>query len=155
MSPADPELRASDEERDRTAAQLREHFGTGRLSEDEFEQRSDAAYSARTVGELTALLRDLPALPSAPARPGHNAAREAARKRVLYSTGSGALVAVLCVAIWLATGAGYFWPMWVILGLGIRGLQLGWSELGPGADERRRLGQGSARQPGAPREPRQ
>jgi hypothetical protein len=25
----------------------------------------------------------------------------------------------ICVAIWLMTGAGYFWPMWVMLGTGI------------------------------------
>lgn len=41
--------------------------------------------------------------------------------------GSGAmqrfvLVSGICVAIWLMSGAGYFWPMWVMLGTGIPAL---------------------------------
>ena len=32
---------------------------------------------------------------------------------------SWAVPSLVCVAIWLMTGAGYFWPMWVILGTGI------------------------------------
>ena len=29
------------------------------------------------------------------------------------------LPTVICTAIWLMTGGGYFWPMWVMLGTGI------------------------------------
>jgi hypothetical protein len=29
------------------------------------------------------------------------------------------LVSMVCIAIWAMTGAGYFWPMWVLLGTGI------------------------------------
>ena len=25
------------------------------------------------------------------------------------------MLVVLCIAVWLVTGAGYFWPMWVLL----------------------------------------
>ena len=32
-----------------------------------------------------------------------------------------AAVAVLLVAIWAVTGAGYFWPIWPILGFAIAG----------------------------------
>ncbi|QYJ03442.1 2TM domain-containing protein [Nocardioides panacisoli] len=28
-------------------------------------------------------------------------------------------VVTICVVIWAATGGGYFWPMWVMIGLGI------------------------------------
>jgi hypothetical protein len=39
-----------------------------------------------------------------------------------------AVASSICVAIWLMTGAGYFWPMWVMLGTGIPVLvQLPWS----------------------------
>lgn len=31
-------------------------------------------------------------------------------------------VSGICVVIWLMTGAGYFWPMWVMLGTGIPAL---------------------------------
>lgn len=40
---------------------LREHCAAGRLTIDELEERSAAAYTAHTVAELAALARDLPA----------------------------------------------------------------------------------------------
>jgi hypothetical protein len=43
-----------------TRGLLREHGAAGRLDMDELEQRIGAAYSARTHGELGALVRDLP-----------------------------------------------------------------------------------------------
>jgi uncharacterized protein DUF1707 len=57
-----PELRASDAQRDRAAAEIREHYAAGRLTEDELTERLDAIYEARTQGELRELRRDLPAL---------------------------------------------------------------------------------------------
>lgn len=56
-----PEMRASDAERERVAERLRDAVAEGRLDMDEFEQRLDAAYRARTHGELEPLVRDLPA----------------------------------------------------------------------------------------------
>lgn len=56
-----PEMRASDAERDRVAERLREAVAEGRLEMDEFEQRLDAVYKARTHGELAPLVRDIPA----------------------------------------------------------------------------------------------
>lgn len=54
-------MRASDSERERVAERLREAVAEGRLDMEEFGQRLEAAYSARTHGELTPLVRDLPA----------------------------------------------------------------------------------------------
>ncbi|MCX5382216.1 DUF1707 domain-containing protein [Streptomyces sp. NBC_00083] len=54
-------MRASDAERERVAESLREAVAEGRLDMEEFEQRLDAAYKARTHGELAPLVRDLPA----------------------------------------------------------------------------------------------
>ena len=99
-------------------------------------------------------LADLPALPAQPPRPGHDAAREAARKRVLHKSGTAAITVVVCVVIWAASGAGYFWPLWVMLGTGIFAVRAAWDELGPGAEERRRLGTGTAARPGASRDDR-
>lgn len=56
----DPNLRASDADRERIVEQLRQHTADGRLSMDEFEQRMSAAYAAKTYGELAGLTRDLP-----------------------------------------------------------------------------------------------
>ncbi|MFJ8859483.1 DUF1707 domain-containing protein [Streptomyces sp. NPDC102451] len=53
-------MRASDAERERVAETLREAVAEGRLEMDEFEQRLDATFKARTHGELVPLVRDLP-----------------------------------------------------------------------------------------------
>ncbi|WP_225822873.1 DUF1707 SHOCT-like domain-containing protein [Streptomyces naphthomycinicus] len=58
---AAPDLRASDADRDRVAEVLRDALAEGRLDMDEFEERLEAAYTARTYGELAPLTRDLPA----------------------------------------------------------------------------------------------
>ncbi|MBM2619227.1 DUF1707 domain-containing protein [Actinoplanes sp. LDG1-06] len=55
------EIRASDEDRERTVAALEEHAGAGRLTLDEFAERAEVAHSARTLDELAAVTNDLPA----------------------------------------------------------------------------------------------
>ena len=60
--PSDPRIRASDADRDRTAALLREHHAAGRLTAEEFNERLDKAYAAKTLGELDQLLSDLPGI---------------------------------------------------------------------------------------------
>jgi hypothetical protein len=56
----DPQLRASDADRDHTVAALQQAVSAGRLSLEEFSQRIDLALRARTTGALNALTRDLP-----------------------------------------------------------------------------------------------
>jgi hypothetical protein len=53
-------LRASDADRDRALGELSRAVQAGRLTADEFNQRSGQALGARTGQELTALLADLP-----------------------------------------------------------------------------------------------
>jgi uncharacterized membrane protein len=53
-------LRASDADRERVTARLREHFAEGRLTRDELDERITAALSARTFGDLRAVMADLP-----------------------------------------------------------------------------------------------
>ncbi len=72
--PGNPQMRASDADRERTATLLREHHAEGRLTVEEFHERLDAAYTAKTLGDLDALVADLPAidlyrLPAAGLRP--------------------------------------------------------------------------------------
>jgi hypothetical protein len=110
-SPRDPAIRASDADRESTVGQLREHGAAGRLELDELEQRIGAAYAARTHGELAAVLADLPVRARArpPARP----------RRHGYAWGGFLQVNLLLVAIWALSGAGYFWPAWVMLWWGL------------------------------------
>jgi hypothetical protein len=58
---AEADLRASDADRDRVAEILRDALAEGRLTHEEHSERIDAAYQAKTVGELAPLVRDLPA----------------------------------------------------------------------------------------------
>jgi hypothetical protein len=53
-------LRASDADRERIAERLRQATAEGRLQPDELEDRLEAAFAARTYGELDALVADLP-----------------------------------------------------------------------------------------------
>jgi Domain of unknown function (DUF1707) len=56
------QLRASHEDRDRVVELLRVAAGDGRLTAEELDERLDVALTARTYGELAALLTDLPAV---------------------------------------------------------------------------------------------
>lgn len=152
--PGSPALRASDAEREQAAAQLREHCAVGRLTPEELDERIDAAYAARTVGELQGLLRDLPPLPARPIAPPLDLARERAKRRVLHQAGFWALFVLVSLVVWaVAANDGSFWPQWVMLVAVIRVAFLTWSELGPGAVDRQRLGRGAAREPGPPPRP--
>ncbi|MGW3008932.1 DUF1707 SHOCT-like domain-containing protein [Streptomyces sp. NPDC001219] len=62
-----PELRASDTDRERVAEILRDALAEGRLAMEEFDERLDAAYKARTYGELEPLTADLPSAAQTPA----------------------------------------------------------------------------------------
>jgi len=60
--PGDPRIRASDADRERTASLLREHHADGRLTGEEFNDRLDRTFAAKTIGELDELLADLPGI---------------------------------------------------------------------------------------------
>jgi Domain of unknown function (DUF1707) len=111
-------LRVSDEQRDRAAEQLREHFTAGRLTEEELGERVQAAYQARTATELAAVLGDLPGLPLSPAELQAQRAQRRRRIRIRAieeTTGSFAAFGA-CTLIWVAAGAdGNFWPIWVAI----------------------------------------
>jgi class 3 adenylate cyclase len=55
-----PAVRASDADRERTVLALREHTAAGRLTLEEFSERAERAYAARTFDELGTIGRDLP-----------------------------------------------------------------------------------------------
>jgi hypothetical protein len=63
-------VRASDADRDRTVAALATASAEGRLTLEEYSDRSGAALIARTLGDLATLTTDLPATGLVPAPPG-------------------------------------------------------------------------------------
>ncbi len=130
---SNPRIRASDADRDRTAALLREHHAAGRLTAEEFNERLDKTYAAKTLGELDELLADLPGidlyqLPDASARRGRGgppggyplpwlmAPGAVGRFSPAWKAawGSWLSVSLLCFVIWLLTGhPGSLWFLWV------------------------------------------
>jgi hypothetical protein len=136
--PADPRIRASDDDRDRAATLLREHHAVGRLTAEEFNERLDKVYAAKTMGELDGLLADLPgidlyrlpdaALPryrgpaagrdSLPAMGVHGGQVARAGGRFsegwLAAWGSWLSVSLIFIVIWVLSGAGYPWFLWIV-----------------------------------------
>ena len=117
-------LRASDADREQVVNTLRQHHGDGRLDVEEFTERMQAAFEAKTLGELEPLTKDLPRLPPPlPEGPRPDAA-EAMRWRFYRHLISYALVNGCLIALWLVVSiaAGrlvFFWPAWTLLGWGI------------------------------------
>lgn len=54
------QLRASDQDREQAVTELAEHHTQGRISSDELSERTSLAYQARTNGDLSQLMADLP-----------------------------------------------------------------------------------------------
>jgi hypothetical protein len=65
-------MRVSDADREQVAERLREHFAAGRLTSEELDERVATALNAKTVGDLRAVMADLPE----PTPPGRQARQE-------------------------------------------------------------------------------
>jgi hypothetical protein len=121
-----PGIRASDEDRSRTAAVLGEHYAAGRLTLEEFQERLDKVYAAKTLGELNRLMADLPGSDL-----GRLPERHAPGPAQVRAGGSAALawravwrfwlaISVVAFVIWLLGGAsGGPWFLWVAVPLGL------------------------------------
>lgn len=121
---SDVPLRAGDADRDAVVERLRAALVEGRLDEDEFAERLEAASGARTVTELAALTRDLPGeglLPApvplrdlaVPARSSRSAAlRETSTELVGWAS-----VFAISNIVWFLAGAGPWWPGWLLVAL--------------------------------------
>jgi hypothetical protein len=135
LDPRRPEaagLRASDRDRDVVLEVLTEGYAEGRLTREEYDERATATSSAKTLGDLRAMIRDL--VPDRPvarvtgwdAEDLHRQAVErwAAQRRQAFT--AFLLPTLVCWAIWLMAGLGehgagshiFPWPAFVTLGTG-------------------------------------
>ena len=57
--------------------------------------------------------------------------RAQARRDALLLTLSGPIVTAILLLLWALTGAGYFWPLWPMLGMSIALLAALWRAFGP------------------------
>jgi hypothetical protein len=120
------DLRAADKDREFVAEQLRTALSEGRLDLTEYDERLAKTYAARTYGDLDGILDDLPGtvppgasqvVPAqAPDRPvaPHQRNPRAFPQWLGAIWGGWFTVGLICTVIWAATGAHYFWPVWVI-----------------------------------------
>ncbi len=110
------QMKASDADRDAVLSDLSEHFQAGRLTADEFEDRSGRALAARTWGELRDLLQDLPTGPAGP-RVLVTATTGAPPQRPLGRTVLVPIVVLAGIGIALAMSVGTAHARWGILWL--------------------------------------
>jgi hypothetical protein len=109
----DRPIRASDKERESVVDVLRDAYTDGRLTLEEFEERTSTAYASRTWADLGELTADLPAqpvlgadlqqrpVPAAQMVPSVPRPRQGGRDRPL-----GRLLPVIFVWIMIAAAAG-------------------------------------------------
>lgn len=112
------ELRASDAERERVVAFLREHALLGRLTDDELEERIGLAYASVTVGDLEKLIGDLPRASQRPSVPRLAAPRPAVSRPHAGRHGPPPALIVVGICALLFTGLP-FALMGVVAALGV------------------------------------
>jgi hypothetical protein len=126
------QIRAADADREQTAERLRKAHAEGRLDIDEFQERLERCYEAKTFGELGELVRDLP--------------RQSERQPVAFRPWRWALVPllpilVLIVALSAMTGHEHHHVFWILIPLAFLLLwRISWS---------RRRAAGGRRGPGS------
>jgi Domain of unknown function (DUF1707) len=119
-------MRASDADRELVRTVLVDAYGDGRLTREEYDERLNALYGSRTLGELPLLVADLiasgspPAVP-APLPPADLRVRGARkwRRDVEESFAAFLFPSTICVVIWILVGGGFFWPVFPMLFLGL------------------------------------
>ena len=132
-------LRASDRDRDVVLGVLAEGYADGRITKEEYDERSGSTAAAKTLGELPALIVDL--VPRTPTRPRSDlalASTEELHARAVQKWEAdrrGALAAVLvpsliCWTVWYFASSrhsadpGFPWPVIVTLVTMLRLLQV-------------------------------
>ncbi len=109
-----PELRIGDREREAAAAALGEHYAAGRLTKEEYDERSERAWAARTSSDLAPLFVDLPA-PHGPRQPQEKQPPAVPRPRP-QRRGVPAFLLVLLALLALALVFRH-WPLFIVLGI--------------------------------------
>jgi hypothetical protein len=107
-------LKASDADREQIAERLRKATAEGRLLAEELEQRLGAAFSARTYGELDAVVSDLPGERLDRHR------RPQLRSWVAPAVGLAIAIplalVVIAAVLFIITGVLTAWMLWAVVG---------------------------------------
>jgi hypothetical protein len=125
------QIRIGDREREAAVSALGEHYAAGRIDKDEYDERSERAYAAKTAADLAPLFRDLPNGSRATAAPRPQ--REPRR----HEFGWGFPVLPILVIVGFLVVVSHFWPLWIVFGVlwwtgvlrfGRRRFRRGWSD---------------------------
>jgi hypothetical protein len=122
-------MRAADSDRQRVADQLKTALDEGRLDLNEYDERVQRAYSARTYADLDGLLDDLPGTvpvthaqvqPHTPSLAPQPAPVKRDQHSSRHTFGSALTAFLICTLIWAISSfsaghAYYFWPAWVLI----------------------------------------
>ncbi|GID26439.1 uncharacterized protein DUF1707 [Paractinoplanes brasiliensis] len=125
------DMRAGDGDRKQVADQLKAALDEGRLDLDEYDERLQRTYAAKTYGELDGLLDDLPGTvpvqhsqiqPAAPPAASMTPVGTPKAPDPRHWMGGYAGVVVVCTLIWLFTMVAsghwiYPWPVWTLIPL--------------------------------------
>ena len=130
------EMRAGDSDREAVASKLKTALDEGRLELDEYDERLQKTYTAKTYGDLNGLLDDLPGTvptqqsqvqgyrpPSAPvSEPSAAPPQRSGAEQTARWVGPYAGLFVISTIIWAITcissgELNYFWPVWMLIPL--------------------------------------
>ena len=124
------EMRAGDADRQAVADRLKTALDEGRLNLNEYDERLQKTYAAKTYADLDGLLDDLPGV--APPQRSQVAAYQAPQPpmsepverqhNALSWIGPYGGVVVVCILIWAISSFSsghltYFWPVWMLIPL--------------------------------------
>lgn len=110
-----PQMRASNAERERVVTILQQAGVDGRLTMDEVDERVASTFAAKYRNELPALTEDLPAAEPVAARRGPRPV--SASRGIRIHAVIAAVLTVLLITRWAASGAGFFWPFFPMMWL--------------------------------------
>lgn len=116
-----PEIRIGDREREAAVSALGEHYVAGRLTKEEFDERTEVAWRARTHSDLAPLFTDLPPLreqaarePARVAQPSRHGSSSSGRDR--WSRPPVLPILLLVVVVAAVSGL-EVWPLLLLFGV--------------------------------------
>jgi hypothetical protein len=132
-------MRAGDQDREVAVQVLGTAYAEGRLTREEYDERARATAAARTLGDLHPLLADLvPAeraaatdLAAKTSAELQDLARDAYEARLRRALLGMLVPSLVCLLVWVIGGLGpqgweatFPWPLFVVIGTGIRPLRV-------------------------------
>ena len=126
--PTNTTMRASDRDRAVIETVLADAFAEGRITRAEYDERTDAALSSRTLGELVPLVADLPTGAPTPRSSIPDEALRAYVSERRQAVWGFLSASIICWVIWFVTGSDFPWPVFVMLGTGLNAGRVVWQK---------------------------